>query len=163
MKCAGTEWRQPQEQSVSEVILVANVPSAHPGRSHRASIGRWPCRGPRLERGHCISHLRDLLGDLVDCFALLPDHMLLNLADIGVDLTQDVILRLRQLPQLREQGVLPGGDAVHPSEAARTRSYPCQPVRNGRVIHSHLPGSWACGPYAFQPTLEQILVVNSPR
>src|SRR4029450_5833897 len=64
--------------------------------------------------------------------------MRLNLADVRMDLTQDVMLRPRQLPQLREQGVLPGGDAVHPPEAddPGARPRPVHPVRYRPVINA---------------------------
>jgi hypothetical protein len=76
---------------------VAYLPPAQPRRPHRnmarlrlpytLCARHWSCRGYGLGGGDPISHLRDLLGDLVDFFTLLCDHMLLNLADIGVDLT----------------------------------------------------------------------------
>ncbi len=43
---------------------------------------------------------------------------------VGVDLTHDVLLRPRQFPQRRAQGVLPGRDAVHPPEADGPRARP---------------------------------------
>jgi len=43
-------------------------------------------RAAGLRAGNATSHLRDLLGDLVDFPALFRDHMLLDLADVGVDL-----------------------------------------------------------------------------
>jgi hypothetical protein len=41
-----------------------------------------------------------------------------------VDFLQDVLLGLCQLLELYEQGVLPGGDAVHPPEANDPRPCP---------------------------------------
>ena len=110
------------------------MPSVLPWLVRRVRVGI------RLRGRYRVSDLRDLLGNRVDFCPLLLDDMLFNLADIGVDLAQDVLLRLRQVPQLREQSVLPGGDAVHPPEAddPRTCPHPRQPVRDGLLIHSCL-------------------------
>jgi hypothetical protein len=47
------------------------------------------------------------------------------------------MLRLRELPELSQQGILPCGDAVHPPEAdaPRRRTHPRQPLRDRRLIH----------------------------
>jgi hypothetical protein len=43
--------------------------------------------------------VRNLIGNFVDFCSLLFDDMLFNLANVGVDFAQDIVLRLCQFPQ----------------------------------------------------------------
>jgi hypothetical protein len=114
----------------------------------RSRASRGLLRANGLWGGDPICHLRDLLTDRINFCALFRDHMLFDLADVGVDLTQDIMLRLGELPQLREQGILPCGDAVHPPETDKPGAdpHPRQSVCDRRSIHRSLDGSVVMAP-----------------